>query len=100
MSKKRVNLTIDADMWKRCQQISAQYDFVNWSEIAETSFLQILVVLDRAAKAHQQGETVESITDQMLLYFQSQYHEALSETYKAVNDYQTKNSVIVSQPQK
>lgn len=73
--KKKVTLTIDADIWTRCQNLSSQVPFMNWSELAEISFTEILNTFELSLKAFADGsqpdEVVQSVLDQLDL----QYHQ-------------------------
>jgi len=97
MTRKRINLTVEAEVWRRCQELAIRFPFINWSEIAENSFLQILVLFDEVLQIddESQPKDVESMTERMLLHFQSRYHSTLSDTYQTVIDY--KNSQPVNQ---
>lgn len=97
MARKRINLTVESEVWRRCQELAIRFPFVNWSEIAENSFLQILVLFDEVLQIddESQPKDVESMTERMLLHFQANYHSTLSDAYQTVIDY--KNSHPVSQ---
>lgn len=47
--RQKVNLTIDAQLWALCRQKGRKYD-LNWSQIAEEAFLNVLLQLQEVEK--------------------------------------------------
>ena len=47
--KKRVGLTIDPEVWARCQEIGKKFD-LNWSQIAEEAFVNVLQHMEELEK--------------------------------------------------
>jgi hypothetical protein len=95
--RKRVNLTIDQDVWTRCQYMSSQFDFINWSSVAQTAFEQILVLLDETLEALSEGETSEDAMQRAILRFQVQYHASLSHAYKTLREARSDSSLTNTQ---
>lgn len=98
--KVKANITVDADLWERCKSVSEQDSFINWSQIAETAFRQVLVLRDQILQAHSDGKGVEGMTDAMLLQFQSVYTETVIDAHKNVADYKATNSETRSESTK
>ncbi len=102
MARRRINLTVESEVWRRCQELAIRFPFLNWSEIAENAFLQILVLFDEVVQIDNddQPKDVESMTERMLLHFQSKYHSTLSDAYQNVIDYKNNQSLDQSEPKK
>ena len=47
--RQKVNLTIDAQLWALCREKGRKYD-LNWSQIAEEAFLNVLLQLQEVEK--------------------------------------------------
>ena len=47
--KKRVNLSIDPQVWARCREKGKKFG-LNWSQIAEEAFVGVLLQLDELEK--------------------------------------------------
>jgi hypothetical protein len=80
--KKRVTLTIDPEVWARCQQLTEQAG-CNWSQVAEECFSKIIEVVDAQLEAHKSGNHEKS-----LLLLQASYHKTLSDMYTAIDGVQ------------
>lgn len=82
MARIKANITIDEDIWRRCKVLSDKFSVINWSEIAEVSFLETLILLEEVIKeAPQDKESSDQMVDRVLLYFQAKYHKSLAEVY-------------------
>ena len=49
VGRKRISLTIDPDVWERCQSIGKEFG-LNWSQIAEEAFVNVLYQMEELKK--------------------------------------------------
>ena len=80
--KKKVTLTIDEDLWARCQ-ILRRTAGANWSEVAEQAFSTVVDTVDQLLVAHsdlQSSEAVTSFGTEALAVLEAHYQTALAQT--------------------
>lgn len=77
--KKKVTLSIDPDVWTRCQTLSSQVPFMNWSELAEISFTEILNTFESSLKAFADGSQPDEVVQAVLDQLDLQYHQIVLE---------------------
>jgi len=90
--KVKANISVDADLWSRCKAVSQEDSSINWSQIAETAFRQVLALRDQILQAHSDGKDIEGMTDIMLLEFQSVYSQTVFDARKNVAEHKVANS--------
>lgn len=84
MARVKANISVDSDVWKRCKALSDRLPFINWSEIAEASFMVYLVMFEEViGEMPDDAEGAEIVIQKILLHLQSKYYEALSDVYAA-----------------
>jgi len=98
--KVKANISVDADLWIRCKAISEEDSSINWSQIAETAFRQVLALRDQILQAHSDGKDIEGMTDIMLLEFQSVYSQTVFDARKNVAEHKAVNSETQSESTK
>jgi hypothetical protein len=85
--KKSVTLTIDEDLWERCQRLRRTAG-ANWSEIAEVAFASVLDTFDKLSVARDEtlpsSGTTDAFADDALLHLETQYQVAIAETIQAL----------------
>ena len=47
--RKKINLSIDSEVWVRCQKVRRRFG-LNWSQIAEKAFVNVLVHMEELEK--------------------------------------------------
>lgn len=47
--RRRINLTIDPELWERCQRVGKKFG-LNWSRIAEETFFNVLSQMEELEK--------------------------------------------------
>ena len=47
--RKKINLSIDSEVWARCQKVRKRFG-LNWSQIAEEAFVNVLVHMEELEK--------------------------------------------------
>lgn len=82
--KARVTLTIDADFWDRCLILKEQAG-INWSEIAEVSFRNVVDVIDGLVVARSKAEIPSAVEREQLLFLQRTVLKALSDANEVIN---------------
>jgi len=97
--RKRISLTIDADVWERCQFLHRTAG-ANWSQVAEQAFSIVLQATDEmlAADALNPSATTPELRQQALALLKSRYDSALLETHKIVSDLSPCKVSTVSNP--
>ena len=80
--KKKVTLSIDPDVWTRCQILSSHVGFMNWSELAEMSFRSILDVFEPSLMMLSDGHQPQEVVDEIVKQLDVHYHEMLLEAKK------------------
>ncbi len=80
--KAKISLTIDPDVWKRCQTLSSHVGFMNWSELAEMSFRSILDVFEPSLMMLSDGHHPQEVVDDIVKQLDVHYHEMLLEAKK------------------
>ena len=93
--KKKVTLSIDPDVWKRCQALSSRVSFMNWSELAELSFNSILDVFEPSLMMLSDGRQPQEVVDEIVKQLDVAYHEMLLQSKKTRLS-QTENSKDLS----
>jgi hypothetical protein len=86
--KKKVTLTIDEDLWARCQ-ILRRTAGANWSEVAEQAFSAVVETVDQLLVAHSDAQSSESATSfgtQALAVLEAHYQTAVSETHRILSE--------------
>lgn len=91
LRKQKVTLSIDSDVWKRCQVLSNRVSFMNWSELAELSFNSILDAFEPSLTLLADGHQPQEVVDQIVKQLDFTYHEMLLEAKKSRLS-QTQNS--------
>ena len=81
--KQKVTLSIDPDVWKRCQALSSRVSFMNWSELAELSFNSILDVFEPSLTMLSDGHQPQEVVDEIVKQLYVHYHEILLESKKS-----------------
>jgi hypothetical protein len=87
MGRKKVTLTIDEDVWKRCQFLHRTAG-ANWSQVAERAFSVVLETFDEMVS----GDTLDSspktpeFRKQALALLESRYDAALLEVHEIVSE--------------
>lgn len=89
--KQKVTLSIDSDVWKRCQALSNTVSFMNWSELAEQSFRTILDVFEPSLMMLSDGHQPQEVIDEIRKQLDVSYHEMLLEAKRSRLS-QTENS--------
>jgi len=95
-TKKRISLTIDAGLWKRCQFLHRTAG-ANWSQVAEKAFSVVLETFDEmvATDTLSSSPTTPEFREQALALLESRYDAALLETHELLSD---PSSCSVSSP--
>ncbi len=85
--RKRISLTIDAEVWERCQFLHRTAG-ANWSQVAETAFSVVLETVDEmlATDTLDSSPTTPELRQHALALLKSRYDTALLETHKIVSD--------------
>jgi len=94
--KKKVTLTIDADIWTRCQNLSSQIPFMNWSELAELSFTEILNTFESSLKGFADGSQPEEVIQDVLDQLDFQYHQIVLDAKEKKLAYSQTHQELVS----
>ena len=47
--RKKINLSVDPEVWARCQKVRKRFG-LNWSQIAEEAFVNVLVHMEELEK--------------------------------------------------
>jgi len=81
--KRQVTLTIDPDVWARCQTLSSHVGFMNWSELAEMSFRTILDVFEPSLMMLSDGHQPQEVVDEIRKQLDVAYHEMLLEAKRS-----------------
>jgi len=81
--RKKITLTVDAAVWERCQNLSSRLPFMNWSEMAEISFVSILDVFENSLNLLIDGHQPQEVVDEILKSVDVQYHEMVLEAKKS-----------------
>jgi hypothetical protein len=87
MGRKKVTLTIDEDVWKRCQFLHRTAG-ANWSQVAERAFSVVLETFDEMVSSDTLGSspgTPEFRKDALAL-LESRYESALEETHQILSE--------------
>jgi hypothetical protein len=94
--RKRITLTVDADIWKRCQFLHRTAG-ANWSQVAEKAFSVVLETFDGmvATDTLDSSPTTPEFRQQALALLESRYDAALLETHELLSD---PSSCSVSSP--
>ena len=80
--RRRINLTVNSDIWETCQKKGQEYD-LNWSEIAEEAFLGVLLQLQEVEKIVQSASS--SPSDLRASMVKSQLKNYINSTCVALN---------------
>ena len=86
--KKSVTLTIDEDLWERCQRLRRTAG-ANWSQIAELAFYSVVETFDKLSVPRDEtlpssGNT-DAFAEDALLHLESQYKVAIQKTNQALS---------------
>ena len=95
--RKRIGLTIDPDIWERCQTKSKLYG-VNWSLVAEQAFSVLLLQLENleAVLASSNGDNSSSVLKASLkAYLADQF----AHSYKEIEQLYISRSETLSESQ-
>jgi hypothetical protein len=82
--KKQVTLSIDPDVWLRCQRLKEQGG-VNWSEVAEMAFLKVLDLVDRAMVIKSATGSMTEVVGDLERSAKADYHESVAVIYELLN---------------
>ena len=82
--KKQVTLSIDPDVWLRCQRLKEQ-GAINWSEVAELAFVKVLDLVDRAMVIKSATGSMGEVVGDMERTAKANYHESVSVIYELLN---------------
>jgi hypothetical protein len=87
MGRKKVTLTIDEDIWKRCQYLHRTAG-ANWSQVAERAFSVVLETFDVMVSADtlDSSPTTPEFRQQALSLLESRYDAALLETHEILSE--------------
>jgi len=85
--KKKVTLSIDAEIWDRCQFLHRTAG-ANWSQVAEKAFTVVLETFNDMVSGDALQSPPESpeFREQALALLQSRYDAALVETHEILSD--------------
>ena len=81
--KRKITLTVDSELWAECRQKRKEYG-LNWSQIAEQSFLAVLLQLREVEKIVKSASTGSSGLDASIV--KSQLNDYISRTCSQVNE--------------
>jgi len=87
MVRTKVTLTIDKEVWKRCQFLHRTAG-ANWSQVAERAFSVVLETFDEMVSADtlDSSPTTPEFRKQALALLESRYDAALLETHEILSD--------------
>jgi hypothetical protein len=74
--KATVTLSLDPDLWVKCQRLRAAYG-VSWSQVAQQAFAGIVEMLERAEAVHAVDGS-DGVSDDLKRQLDSLYFESLS----------------------
>lgn len=74
--KVTVTLSLDPDLWAKCQRLRAAYG-VSWSQVAQQAFAGIVEMLERAEVAYS-VDGPDAVSDDLKRQLDSLYFESLS----------------------
>jgi len=94
--KKKVTLSIDVDVWTRCQNLSSQVPFMNWSEMVEISLIEILNTFESSLKSFADGSQPEEVIQDVLDQLDLQYHQIVLDAKAAKLAYSQTHQELVS----
>lgn len=81
MAKKKVTLSIDQEVWARCQVLSRTAG-ANWSEVAEQAFTKVADIVDELLASHpnvQSSESIQAFREDSLALLESHYQKAVEQ---------------------
>ena len=78
MTKTRVTLTIDSDLWKECQFLKKKAN-VNWSSFAEASFYKAVSVLRGLAETAASSDSPSTVELRQKLFLHQVVTSAISD---------------------
>lgn len=85
--KKQVTLSIDEDLWARCQLLRRTAG-ANWSEIAESAFISVIDTFDKLSVPRDEtlptSGTTDAFAEDALAHLEAQYQVAIKETLEAL----------------
>lgn len=79
--RKQISLSIDPDVWKRCQRLKEQGG-VNWSEVAEQAFVTVLDLVDRAVAIKAATGSMDEVVGDLERVAKSTYHKSLADLHQ------------------
>lgn len=94
--KQKVTLSIDSDVWKRCQVLSNTVGFMNWSELAEMSFRSILDVFEPSLTMLSDGHQPQEVVDKIVKQLDVSYHEMLLEAKRSRLSQENSEELVLS----
>ena len=77
-TKTRVTVTIDSDVWRRCQHLKKLHGF-NWSNYLEQALLTALELVDRAEQVHSSTGSLEAVVSDFDRSAKYAYRDAISQ---------------------
>ena len=80
--KRKITLTVDPELWAECRQKREEYG-LNWSQIAEKSFLAVLLQLREVEEIVKSASTDSSGLDVAIV--KSRLNDYVSRTYSQLN---------------
>lgn len=87
MGRKKVTLSIDEDVWKRCQFLHRTAG-ANWSQVAERAFSVVLETFDEMVSSDNLASVpgTPAFRDDALALLESRYQSALAETHQILSE--------------
>jgi hypothetical protein len=87
MARAKVTLTIDKDIWQRCQFLHRTAG-ANWSQVAERAFSVVLETFDELVSSESVGNApgTPAFRNDALALIESRYQTALAETHQILSD--------------